>query len=57
MLLRELEGKRHVSPSWTGSNFDHYRSLKTQGVVIFLVCSVVFHFIFLAKFFAFGCSL
>ena len=24
MYLRELESERHVSPSWTGSDFDLY---------------------------------
>ena len=24
MILGELEGEGHVSPSWTGSDFDHY---------------------------------
>ena len=27
MYLREMEGEGHVSPSWTGSDFNHYRCL------------------------------
>jgi len=25
MYFKELEGERHMSPSWSWSDFDHYR--------------------------------
>ena len=33
MHLGELEGKGHVSSSWTGSDFDHYTKLITKYIM------------------------
>jgi len=35
IYLEGLEGKEHVSPSWMGSNFDHYnKTIRKRSIML-----------------------